>query len=59
MQLAVIRTYASTSMLKQGVPKKKARCSADRIVHGFTMAELTDPTPDLMRVRSVIAPCLV
>ena len=58
VQLAVIRTYTSTSMMKQGVPKKAARCSADRIVHAFTMAELTDPTPDLGRIRSVIGPCL-
>jgi len=57
--LAVSRTYLSTTLVASGLDTRTARCSADRLVHALTIAELNDPDLEPERVRRIIAPCQV
>ncbi len=57
LTLALSRTYLSITLVKAGAPVPMARCSADRLVRAFTMAELNNPKLDPQRVARVVAPC--
>jgi hypothetical protein len=57
VSLAVTRTYLSASLVEAGMDETTARCSANRLVRRFTVAELNDPKLDPKRVAPVIAPC--
>ena len=59
VKLALTRTYASVELKEAGMPTEVARCSSDRLVRAFTTAELNNPKLNPVRVRAVIAPCVV
>ncbi len=54
---AISRTYLSSTLVEAGFTTSAARCSSDRLVRAFTVAELNDPDVDQKRVSRVIAPC--
>lgn len=57
LSLAVTRTHLSAQLLKGGADPEQARCSADRVVHAFTLKQLSSPTIDPKRVREATAAC--
>jgi hypothetical protein len=57
VRMVLSRTYLSVQLKNTGMPTGVARCSADRLVRAFTMAELEDPAM-APRVPAVIAPCV-
>ncbi|WP_157544694.1 hypothetical protein [Nocardioides halotolerans] len=57
LTLALTRTYLSVTLVKSGATVAMARCSADRLVRAFSLAELNNPKIDPKRVAAVVAPC--
>jgi hypothetical protein len=58
VQLALLRTYLSTTLTGSGLAVDVARCSADRLVRSLTVKQLNSSEVDPALVRRVVGPCL-
>jgi hypothetical protein len=60
LELAALRTYLGAGIVKAGAPAKVARCVSDRLVHEYSLPELTAKTasPAIQaRVQQIVVGC--